>query len=112
MLYTLARVIHHSQRAARSDDDHCGQHDEYGFHWRPRFAGPPTMKSNRVADEPMLNKGRRVCGGFQPLSSDRARTEVTSLDRAEGGSVLPQQPARKTRYSVRRLLLRCANYGC
>lgn len=60
----------------------------------------------------MLNKGRRGCGGFQPLSSNRARTEVTSLDRAEGGSVLPQQPARKTRYSVRRLLLWCANYGC
>jgi hypothetical protein len=90
MLYTLARVIHHGQRAARSDDDHCGQHDEYGFHWRPRFAGPPTIKSNRAADEPMLNKRRHGCGGFQLLSSHRARTKVSRLGRAEGGSVLPQ----------------------
>ena len=43
----------------------------------------------------MLNKRRRGCGGFQPLSSRRARTEVGRLDRAQGGSVLPQELARK-----------------
>ena len=60
----------------------------------------------------MLNKRRRGCGGFQLLSGRRARTEVGRLDRAQGGSVLPQEFARKTRYSGRWLLLRCANYGC